>query len=696
MGQKIFNSVLSSQPSVSLQQPYQFLTTVDVTSTTVKPKTPGNPSGCMSVYTTTLTGPSVLTANTRPLPEVSKTVDTDISSSFQTQFGPYTTASSHGIPHMGGNCMPFDIIGDNFDISVNPNEMTKDSQRQSLHWFLYCKLQKRVHADHLPDNGQTANISEVPNSVYVPTSTDSNTMKSDFVYYMAKTACQYIDFLKPSESVLEDYLQHAHMKEMSEKSQCSLCELIDRSENDSEGIITILDRIQRKVVPHTHTHTQNPEVIQNVVFGGDVLTNERAYSAQLAMSNGNTNYDRLGGFIHRPEGFHRIINFVQMIYQTFYKQSADRGTLWQLRNVVNRRDVSGPKEVVQKLRPHQTFIEDTLDAHIVAATLRHFGMATCEDKPTRNCPHPLLPHSGQQKQWIDKQFSAIFEEEIADSMNVFDELASEMDNHDREFFLVEEMKGEELYKCSECGKTYKREKGMKKHLTNVHKWEFMKEAKKDTNSKAKTSPVASEIDSCFLFFALLMRSTVEAFKHDDGERAARNIKYEYILAGIGGHTKYRLWLWRMLAYMNCLLSPRLSYECKWNISANMIGGHAGNIPNDNLVEISVETVKKKLKTQGANVTFKSAQTACQTIQPLAVIKSVLEKQCKAVIKSGKHVKKNKQNDIVDMVQQLMLVNKVQNVQGFEGVILPLNKVHSHDINKWLLDQKKRAKTEMTV
>ncbi|WAR05680.1 hypothetical protein MAR_021049 [Mya arenaria] len=223
-----------------------------------------------------------------------------------------------------------------------------------------------------------------------------------------------------------------------------MCDLIDKSENDSEV-----------------TDFKKPSIVEKVVLGGDVLTNERAYSAQQAMANGNTDFECLGGFIHRPEGFHRLMNFVQVIYQMFYQQSADRGTLWCLRIVVNQRDVSGPKEVVQNYRHH---------------------------------------------------------------------------------------------------------------------------------------------DSLFLFMALLLKSASEAYKyHGDGARAVRNLKFEGVFAGAIGHTKYRLCLWRTLAYVKCVLSPRKAYEYMWNISCNIVGGLGNNIPNDNLVELMVKTIKKKFKTQGANV-----------------------------------------------------------------------------------------------
>lgn len=45
-----------------------------------------------------------------------------------------------------------------------------------------------------------------------------------------------------------------------------------------------------------------------------MLTNERAYSAQLAMLNGSTDFDQLAGVIHRPEGLHRMMNLLLVFH----------------------------------------------------------------------------------------------------------------------------------------------------------------------------------------------------------------------------------------------------------------------------------------------------------------------------------------------------------------------------------------------
>lgn len=52
------------------------------------------------------------------------------------------------------------------------------------------------------------------------------------------------------------------------------------------------------------------DVIEKQVFGGDVLTKERAHSAQLDMMNGQSDFFRLASVVHRPEGLQRLMIFI--------------------------------------------------------------------------------------------------------------------------------------------------------------------------------------------------------------------------------------------------------------------------------------------------------------------------------------------------------------------------------------------------
>lgn len=128
----------------------------------------------------------------------------------------------------------------------------------------------------------------------------------------------------------------------------------------------------------------------------------------------------------------------------------------------------------------------------------------------------------------------------------------------------------------------------------------------DYSCESKTDKVANYRAS-FMKNALLLRDTYDAFSMCDGERIVRNAKFEFLCADVRKHTKYKLWLWRFVAYIIALLSPKQAYEYMWNCASSTTGGGVGkNIPNDNLVELMVQLVKKKLREQGSNFTYASA------------------------------------------------------------------------------------------
>ena len=206
--------------------------------------------------------------------------------------------------------IPFEIIGDNFDLTISPSYMTSEKQRRSLHWFLNVGIQRRVIGLHLPDNEPKADILTVPNADFLPTPDDLYQLESNFTFHIIKTMVKYLEFLQPYTPSVPSCIPHPYMEETSQKSKFLNCELIEKSENDSEGIIHIIQQIHKNYIPHTSG--DNPKVLRQIVFGGDVLTNERAYTAQTSMRNSDCDYDALAGIIHRPEGLHRVMNSIRV------------------------------------------------------------------------------------------------------------------------------------------------------------------------------------------------------------------------------------------------------------------------------------------------------------------------------------------------------------------------------------------------
>ncbi|KAK3103394.1 hypothetical protein FSP39_018914 [Pinctada imbricata] len=275
-----------------------------------------------------------------------------------------------------------DIVGDNFDILKSPSMMTKERQRKSWHWFLLIGLDKRILDRNLSQDQPTTSINDVNNGIFIPNLDECHLLEENFVFHIMKILVKHVGCLKKYEPYLPRHITHPYLEQMSKKSDFAVLDLLDKNENKSEDMISILEHIHKEYIPMTMDESR--KVIKKKVFGGDVLTNERAYSAQLAMLNGSSDSDRLTGVIHRPEGLHRMMNLCLLVYQKFYKEQSagDVGTLSQLRNVTRRLDVHGSDDVIKSYRSHFAFIEDYLDAMVTGACLHLLGLESLDSQPT--------------------------------------------------------------------------------------------------------------------------------------------------------------------------------------------------------------------------------------------------------------------------------------------------------------------------
>lgn len=201
-----------------------------------------------------------------------------------------------------------DIIGDNIDLTRSPSQMSVDRRRKSWHWFLLIGLKKRVLNPDLDDTTPICDINTLDNCTFIPNLSDCSKLDDNFRFHIMNVLVKYIDCLKKYKKCLPKGIPHPHLDELSGKSEFAILDMLDKSENKAEDMIAILEHIHEHYI--ARTDDENPLVIKRKVFGGDVLTNERAYSAQLAMLNGNSDYERLAGVIHRPEGLHRMMNLL--------------------------------------------------------------------------------------------------------------------------------------------------------------------------------------------------------------------------------------------------------------------------------------------------------------------------------------------------------------------------------------------------
>ena len=79
-----------------------------------------------------------------------------------------------------------------------------------------------------------------------------------------------------------------------------------------------------------------------------------------------------------------------MIWKRLYdtKSGMERGTLYQLRNLINRRNVK--KRVKSDVNATEDFIEIVVTGYIISAVLSYLGMSCINDVPSDSILSPAL------------------------------------------------------------------------------------------------------------------------------------------------------------------------------------------------------------------------------------------------------------------------------------------------------------------
>ncbi|KAH3739798.1 hypothetical protein DPMN_046488 [Dreissena polymorpha] len=321
-------------------------------------------------------------------------------------------------------------------------------------------------------------------------------------------------------------------------------------------------------------------------------------------------------------------------------------------------------------RPHQQFLEDVTDSYIVAA---------CLDVMEEGCSNK------NNIEFVEK-----ISQKVMDCFNlgVTENSSISRIRNDLEAIHADEqklfaMRVNDHYQCALCGKCFTSLVWFKKHLTNKHHWKL---------HQANTNEHCNNAVGQFLFMSLLFRDTCDSYKMCDGARSVCNAHFEWLYDSALKHSKYKIWLWRMITYTLSILGFRESFEYKWNISVNLNGGIRNNIPNDNAVEIQVNNIKRELNTQGANKSYESAKQICMTTQVIHAIKQNLMRTSRTAKSKSTRPEADKSGDIMKMVEFLRQKGAIKNVcwNSFQNFREPLSGINAEELHAWIGEQKRIA------
>ena len=290
-----------------------------------------------------------------------------------------------------------------------------------------------------------------------------------------------------------------------------------------------------------------------------------------------------------------------MYWSILYKctSSQEGGTLFQLRNLINRRNVV--KDVHNDTNATEDFFEMVGVGHIIAATLQFFGMEDISDSPHNQSLQDAVKLP-QAEKWL------VLSTCIGDLLQKF----------------------------------------VSSSLACPHHQEFSVDTSEDS---------VYEYACAVLSMAMFAFEFNDAVKEGDGERVYRIWQYLLLHFRASGRTKYTLEALNL--HLQCHgLAPNIAFQLKWSRFVNSKGGKGKNVACDFHMEHMNRSLKMSMCGLGANITENSVSRAAKRLQTVLEVCDNFDHVSDIPYDSGKHSLVSVADDAKQIVKELHKRSKV--------------------------------------
>ena len=121
----------------------------------------------------------------------------------------------------------FNIVLDNIHLKVLASDMPSDNQNKVYHC---CNHNTYLDLDlHLENDVETANLRELPNSVFLPSLDDQNSLLSDFVSLVGRVIVENLPAFAIFKDVIPLHMKHKYSGELKKKTETASDLLITRN-----------------------------------------------------------------------------------------------------------------------------------------------------------------------------------------------------------------------------------------------------------------------------------------------------------------------------------------------------------------------------------------------------------------------------------------------------------------------------------
>ena len=372
----------------------------------------------------------------------------------------------------------------------------------------------------------------------------------------------------------------------------------------------------------------------------------------------------------------------------------DSGTLHQLRNLINRVNVSR-KELKHQVNEVEDFLELVIECHLISAAMQFFGMKSVDDSPSRSGFSDELKHLPlyQWKKVFFDRMATIVDEYVVPQEFSFprEPTASTSPTSLLTNPHVPRILQEHVYGSSTV------EKVRHRNLPSI-----LSVARRPTASQSVRRAAPDGVlnyASAVLNDGLLLLEFKDAIREGDGIRILRCWKVLLMYYRMANHTNYASEAFHFIAQVTATASPRVATQLLWSRVVNTKGKEGHNVPVDLHMEHLNRTVKEYIAGVGANVSQNTIIQCGQSLDGMMTITKNYDKVNNVHPSSGKHTKKSQRKDEELILHELNERSRVfdyvpgrsHSCKKFDRVEPNVaTKIDKTKLFQWLSDKKKAA------
>lgn len=334
------------------------------------------------------------------------------------------------------------------------------------------------------------------------------------------------------------------------------------------------------------------------------------------------------------------------------------GTLLQLRNLINRRNVRA--DTSQRFNETVDFFQLAVECHIMAAAMHFYTMSSVNDAPSTNSI-PSLVGKSTARQWSVLRESLtrvinryVLVDKFATAVTTGDtaQVKASVNPHSNPH--ASRIASEHTYsKQSQAIEKPKRTRKLPHSIVICGDETVATDVVRDSSPDGVFNYASAVLND-----GLLLLELRDAIHEGDGPRIIRCWKFMILHWWHAKHVKYTGEAIHLIGAIKATASRRIAHELLWCRTVNTRGGAGNNIPVDLFLEHLNRSLKEYVNGIGPNKSINTIVQASKSLKCLLGIASHYDHECGIKPASIHHSKASSAKDREAIMNELCKESKV--------------------------------------